>query len=133
MTSALTFTLGAATVTLYDGYTVIRFRGGASLTARHDDVLDLDQMQTALNLGYSSVEAMNVDHDPVHQLLATWLGHDRSPTLYFRARGLPYPWAYLEENAVKAIQALMCFYGLTAVDLLQRHGTRQLPEDPSHE
>src|SRR5438046_7500961 len=93
----LRLTIGVATVTIYDGYTVTRFMDGTEVTARHDDMRGLGQMATAADLGYSTVEALNAEHDIYHSLLARWLGLTRSPQLYALAHGMSNPLGALEE------------------------------------
>jgi hypothetical protein len=72
---------------------------------------DDGQARTALELGYGEdVEAMCRDHDPLHAVLADFLGLPRSYSLADAAGILPPEdkWlADLEEAAVLAIQAFM--------------------------
>ena len=109
--------LGQAWLSCYPGYTTTTFADGSSVTARHDDIHGVGQVRRARRLGYPSAEAMNIDHDPTHSLLAHWLGHPYSPTLYAQAHGAQDPWWWLEEHAVFAVQRLAVAWG---VDLLAR-------------
>jgi hypothetical protein len=115
-----TFVLGTVTVLLYEGYTITRFADGLELCARHDDVAQVGQEETALRLGYDSVPAMNRDHDLLHSLLAVWLGHGASPTLRARAEGRTWHFAAIEEEAVLALQELLVRLQTTAVEVAQQ-------------
>lgn len=119
-----TYRIGSVVVSLYDGYTVTRFPDGTETHARHDDVAQLGQGRMATELGYPSIEAMNVDHDPLHALLFLWLGHQgMSPVLQSQAAGTAWPYAHIEETAVLAIQRLMVVLGIDVHMLLRRWGT----------
>jgi hypothetical protein len=115
----LVLTLGDARISQYPGYTVTTFPDGTSVTARHDDCAGLGQAQCAKRLGYPSVEAMNMDHDVTHCLLAQWLGASSSPTLYAQAHGRVYPWWWLEEEAVLAVQRLAVAWGVVLLGRAQ--------------
>lgn len=72
-----------------------------------------DQRQTAQSLGYGrNVVKMVEDHDPLHALLADWLGLE-SFALRVASGELPVgdPLADLEEDAVLAIQRFMVAAG----------------------
>lgn len=70
-----------------------------------------EQAETANRLGYGDdVDAMTRDHDPLHSLLANWLGLDSSYSLRHAAGSLAddeMHLAALEEDAVLAIQRLI--------------------------
>src|SRR5690349_1216213 len=94
--------IGDVTVDVRDGYTITTFGDGAQLYARHDE--QPGQRATADELGYDSIEQMNVEHDVYHALLARWLGLRWSPTLRASSRGLTCTVSETEEAAVLAIQ-----------------------------
>lgn len=114
------FQVGTVTIAIHEGYTITTFADGAAVHARHDDVLHLGQLETAHRLGYATVQAMNGDHDPLHSLLAHWLGLDSSPTLYALAGGPPFPYVLIEEEAILALQRLFVVLGIDVYTLLQK-------------
>lgn len=84
-----------------------------------------DQTATAVAMGYSDAEALTRDHDPLHALLADWLGLQWSYALHDATGWLPpeeASMAALEETAVMALQAYIVQLGLTAADVARRNG-----------
>ena len=126
MPPPLALTLGAARLVQYAGHTVTTFPDGTSVTARHDDCAHLGQAQCARRMGYPSAESMNRDHDLTHSLLASWLGASVSPTLVAQAHGGVYPWWWLEEEAVLAVQRLAVTWGVALVSRAQCHAASPL-------
>jgi hypothetical protein len=112
--------LGAATVSIFPGWTVTRFMDGSEVCARHDDCAELDQARTAQDLGYPDVPSMNRDHDMIHNLLPVWLGIPKSPTLYGVATQQPWPHAWAEESVVLALQRLLRLLGIDPMALATR-------------
>ncbi|WP_046869282.1 hypothetical protein [Microvirga massiliensis] len=113
------FQIGAVTVEVQDDYTVTTFPDGRQLHARHSG--HADQAETAARLGYSSVEAMNREHDLTHALLAYWLGLPWSPTLRDVVTNTPATEIhYLEEEAVLAIQRFAVAMGVDLLEVARR-------------
>lgn len=113
MPATATFAFGNVRVYQTGHFTYTHFPDGLQLVAAHSDVDQQGQDATARDLGYASVEAMNMDHDVCHSVLAFWLGLSCSPTLYARARGTTVaPFWQEEEAAVLAIQRLTQALGL---------------------
>lgn len=115
-----TFRLGEATVQLYAGYTVTRFADGTLVTGRHDDMQQVGQREWAFELGYPDEQAMNREHDLLHNVWPLWLGLTQSPTFAALAHGRAWRQHHVEETFVAAIQRLMRVLNLDAVTLAQR-------------
>jgi hypothetical protein len=95
--------------------------GGAVVTAIPRG--DAEQARTAQELGYGAeVAAMTRDHDPLHSVLADWLGMPCSEALLVAAgdNSTDPMLAELEERAVIALQALMVAVGATPAGLAAR-------------
>jgi len=67
------------------------------------------QAETAADLGYATVDAMNAEHDPLHETLCRALGLPCSPTLAAVRAGddLDRDWVRCEESMVLAAQRFL--------------------------
>lgn len=106
------FQFGEVTVEIGDGLTLTRIPDGSIVPATHSE--QAGQAALARELGYSSVEDMNREHDMLHSLLAHLLGLPASPTLEGVASKQTYQY-WREEEA--AVFALCKFAHCTGVDL----------------
>lgn len=111
--------LGDTWIYQYPGWTTTSYADGSFLIARHDDVAGLGQEVTRRELGYASVDEMNVQHDPSHSFLAGCLGLPYSPTLYARAHGEDHPLAALEEGAVRELTRFAVALGVNLIERVQ--------------
>jgi hypothetical protein len=73
------------------------------------DAFHAHQADTAQELGYNSVEAMNAEHDRFHHRICAALGLVASPTLWAVSHDeeLDHDWVRLEEAMVLAAQRFM--------------------------
>lgn len=96
------YRVGAATILFKEGWTEITLNSGAFLSVPW--TASAADKKLARDLGYSSPELMNKDHDPLHVLVAHTLGlGDSGPLSY--ATGQPiHPMWYLEESIVLEYQ-----------------------------
>lgn len=109
--------LGAATVTIHDGWTHTRFEDG-ELHALHSE--QPGQAEMVSRLGYETPEEMNRDHDLAHSILAALLGLDGSPTLRAISKGMVWPLWHVEEEAALALQKYAQTMGIDLVDVARR-------------
>ena len=104
------FAFGQVRVYVFQGWTETHFPGGEVLYATHE--AQEGQVELARELGYSSTEDMNRDHDVAHSALAHAAGLPFSPALFAAATGAPDELRHgLEEDAVKAFQKFALSYG----------------------
>jgi hypothetical protein len=115
-----TFRFGEVTVTVDTAarLTMTRLPDGGLVPADHRE--QPGQADIAEGLGYPSAEAMNVEHDMLHSLLAHILGMDASPTLKGVASGKHYPHWREEENAVFALAAYANAAGVDLMEVARR-------------
>jgi len=73
---------------------------------------DRHQAETAAELGYATVDAMNAEHDPIHKALCKALGFTESPTLAAveNSEPLDHDWVRCEEAMVLAAQRFLNEY-----------------------
>jgi hypothetical protein len=113
------FHFGEVTVDIRPGLTITTLADGSKVTADHAE--QPGQADIAEGLGYSSAEAMNVQHDMLHSLIAHWLGLDGSPTLKGVAAGRHFPRWREEENAVFALAAYANAIGVDLMEVARRY------------
>lgn len=92
-------------ITLGDSWCVTQLEGGTEVHAHPND----DSLDMAMKLGYGyDVALMTREHDPLHSLLADWIGYGESRSLRVAAGLDPdNAIAVLEEEVVLAIQRLI--------------------------
>jgi hypothetical protein len=111
------------TIEIHDTWVCNRFTAGVPQEVRAVPRSDQKAMATAM--GYTDAAALTRDHDPLHALLADWLGLGCSYSLNYAAGWLPpeeAEMARFEEAAVMALQAYIVQLGLTAVEIAKRNG-----------
>ena len=115
------FHFGHVSVDIGNGSTVTTFADGSKLkvTAQHAE--QPGQADIAEGLGYDSAEAMNVEHDMLHSLIAHWLGLDGSPTLKGVAAGNHFSAWREEESAVFALAAYANAIGVDLMEVARRY------------
>jgi hypothetical protein len=99
-------------VEVTDWYTTTIFEDGIKLVSDHKE--QPGQRERARQLGYSSAEEMNYEHDLTHTLLAIMAGKDWSPTLRGIATGETWP-AWQDEEA--AVLGFQCYMNRLGVDV----------------
>jgi hypothetical protein len=108
-------------IDIYDTWTRVTLPSGHAV---HAIPLPEQQFETAERLGYGSdVVAMTRDHDPLHALLADWLGLRQSYSLTYATGELAHAGAAtLEEEVVMALQRFIRALGLGVAEIARRNG-----------
>lgn len=129
--SGKTFVLGDCEVAIESEHTVTRFPDGTYVWADH--AVQPGQIQLASEYQMTATE-MNRTHDLVHNLLAIMLGLNHSPTLngvaHKDTEGY-YPWWWVEERAVLAVQAYAKVAGVDLEALAAKVSNAQHPQSDS--